>query len=723
MAKKRKSVPEASSRESGAYWFQSIDASYKRREKQNERYARYVRWHGGDLSDVVDPTVIATGQRRWESNLENMTNLATLEAMADLFFRMPRIVVKSPYPESQDPMFSPQLARVQTAYLKHILKTTGFRKKARRALQDALLGGMGILKITVDCELAQDEELIRAAIMEAKQEMNDFLVHGVRPVAREDQIHSIHHEIKSQYVRQADRGEIALPRPSVKYLRRHLREHESMKTTERPTETIRSASLRVRRVNPLDFFYDPTVDDMDDTSWRGCRFLMRKADVLADEKLNEEARAQIQTTTDRWVTKRYMPRVLTPGSFDVPDDMVMIYEIFDLVDQKRRWYSDGVEIPLLDEDRGDLRELQALGPFRELIFVPDPMEGNGIAPPAAFEAEQAAATHITSATVLAAIQSLPRTMFNSRDIDAATAQRIWAAGAAEFIPVEPKGAVDKPLEDCFASVPPAKIEPQNLLVKSDMIRGIERRSGLGTGKLQGGESATTATGAALGADASNAISEDRGATVDEWVEFCGGDLLKLGRRFVPKIEVVQVCGEEAATYWPDSWALEDAANLAGADIISGSSRRRNTAVDQQQSMEMVAGMAANPAFQGPSGLQMQVQMYRLIAEDSGITTLDWSAVEREAALMAQMNAAGMGAGAKPGEEEEGGEGDGGEGSAPSPAGEDQDPRAQGTTQENDIAQGIANVGGGQVTTHAGVGDKIRMLRGTAKGRAQARARG
>lgn len=732
MAKKQ-AVPEGSSRESPVFWEQMIDSSYKRRTKVLRDAEEYARWHRGDLSGVVDPKALTEGYR-WQRGLENMTALAITASLADLLFRWPRFNVVPPY-AAQSPMFMPQLAKCETMTLNHTIKRVDFLTKARRALQDTLIGGMGILMITADSDIVVDEMSIEAARAEALKEIQDFLAHGVKFVAKEDQLHSIHIEVKRGLLTEAERGNIPLPKPAIRYLRQHIAKHEQMKMSDRPTETIRTSEIKVSRVNCLDYAYDATTDDRDEATWEARRFLMRKVDVVNNSGYDENARKQVQTISDRWVSRNHSPSVQTQGSYDIPEDMVMVWEVFDYIEQKRRLFADRCSVMLIpEEDRLLLADVQPSGPFHKIVFIEDANETHGVSPINGFAGEQAAATHIAAANVSGAIESRPRTLINKRDIDEAQAKFIQNAPAGSVIMLDLKGDVNRKISDAFDQVPASEIHPQNLLIKADMIHGIERRSGLGVAKMGGGETSSTATGAALGADASNSISEDRGALVDSWMQKCGRTIVRLTRQFAPKSKIVAICGEIAIESWPERWAIEDVRNDIGVDVIPGSSRRVNTNVDQKQILDGIGALSNDAQLsQLVSTGKLKVQMFQRFFEDAGIDGLDWRSVEDELAMQQAMMQAAMGM--PPGDpqaqmpaegspdSQDASEGSGGPGGYPGAPNRgsgapsaSSSPNAAGATQPNDLAQGVANTGGGRIATGASTGDKIRVLRGGAKER-------
>jgi len=242
MARKR-AVPADDSRESPAFWMRMVSASAKRRETVNLEYGRFCRRFRGDLSDLIDPKDLET--ERWRASLENLTSSVTIASLADLFFRDPRFNVKPVY--SGHPVFTAAFCRCEKTYLDHTLKVAEFRRKARRCLVDALLGELGIGKVTMDSDVVLDEEVIEAAKAEAREEMIAFLQHGTEMKAREEQIHSVHLEVKEGMLAAAERGQIQVPRSALRYIRKHLKVHGLMRSTRGTTSTTRGRTIAPMR--------------------------------------------------------------------------------------------------------------------------------------------------------------------------------------------------------------------------------------------------------------------------------------------------------------------------------------------------------------------------------------------------------------------------------------------------------------------------------------------
>lgn len=695
---------KSSEREVWGYWERELNAWVKRHEGAIGQYVRYARWYAGDMYDLIDPEASPNLDHRWQTSLENMTNSATRSARADLFFRNPRIVVRPPA-LSRRPPFTPALARVETTLTNDTLDQVRYFRRARRALTDALLGPFGILKITYERDIAIDHEAISEHRDLASDENKQFLAFGTKMNAVEDQLHSVHIEEHGKILAAAQRGEIALPKPAIKYLKKHIAVHEAMRSTERPTETIRDASVVVRRKNLLEFFSDCTVDDPEDARWVGESFLARKVDVLANDEYDQKARDGIADATDRWVRTGVTMAgdVPTSGSFDNSDTLVRLYEIVDFVDGTVRLYGEGAgEAPLLERPYA-MRSILPSGPYSLLSFMEHPFEGRGICPPVAFEAHQAAATAISSAMVSAAIDSLPRTMFNSREIDPSVAQQIKQAGTGEWIPVEPKSMEGVDLSKAWSQVPPTEIPAQNVAVLADQRSRIHELSGLGMTKMGGGDQANTATASALISEAASALSEDNASQVDDWHAYNAKVIVRLQRATFPKDKVVEVCGDEAMTAWPESWADRDIVNDRNVAVVPGSSRRRNTAIDVKFMSDNVIAMGSDPAFQGPTGAGLRLEIWRRIMEDMGLGGLDWEAVQQEQAAMAalqqQMTAMAGGAAGGGAPPEEG-----------SPEEAAARPAEQTEGEPSSAAGGVANIGGGRVPTGASQGDPMRFVR-------------
>lgn len=712
-------------RNSPAFWFRMIDASSKRRQDVNKLAAMFMRWDEGDLHDLVDPQAAMNGER-WRSGMNNKHSTAVTAGMADLMFRCPRFVVRPPYvpyrpklpmpgmPAAPTPpaaqLFTEELSRCEEEMLRQEFQAANYFEKARRALQDALNADMGILMVTHDAEMSVEREVVEAAEEECQQEIDEFLRGNLRACwAKKGQLHSVHIQKKGQLLAAAERGDVMLDTTAIRYLKNHLRMHAAMKGEDAPTETIRANSICIERVSPLNYFYDPGPDNRFDRTWVAWRYLERRDAVVANDAYEMGARMQLRKCLDRWDHQRrtFMPSIETTGTFDLPEDLVMIYEVFDLVMQKRLVFADSATECLLNQDRGPLATLQPSGPFHELVFKESSMEGQGVPPPVSYAGDFAGGVHIAMSNVAAAVQNQPRNIFDPRRLDPTQVANAWKAPVGTVSPVEWKGPQDGKMEDAWIDTPACEIHESSMLVKSQCEEGVMTQSGLGVAKMLSGEQSPTATGAALGADASGSISDDRGAKIDAWCAGHARHAIRLIRYLTPHAQWVDRCGVVAMTAVPQKFALIDAANDMGVDVKVGFSRRNNTNVDQEQLLKFVSQVGPLPAMQGPAGQRLVLDATREFAEAAGLTNLRWDEVYAEVDQMAMLRQQQMMMGAPPPE------GDG----PPEDRSQENSPVAQ-----NDLEQGVLNGAGGagRVGVDESVGQSVVRNREAAQKRVAAR---
>ena len=696
-----------------AFWQQEIMACAKRNAVPMQAFTRFSRWYGGNVMDLIDPDASPNLEFEWQQALGNMVPFVTDTSIADMFFRAPRFSVRCPFGQERG-VFTQGLARCETGLVNDQIQQVGYFRRARRRLLDARLGPFGVLKITYDRDVAVDFEAVEEQRAQANMENQNLIVLGPgtpgKPTmdAHEDQIHSVHIEAHEELYAQMQRGIIAVPKSVKRFLRKHIELHEAMRHTERPTETIRDASLVVRRVNPLSIAYDITVDDIADARWWSEDYLARKIDVMANENYDATARREVASVADRWMNGMIpMPRgIPTPGSFDTADELVRIYEVIDLVDNVVREFAEGSSL-MLRERPYTMRSIQPSGPYSILMFRPDVFEAAGVPPPTTWVAEQAAATAIDTAITSAAIESCrARGAYNSSLINADTMEKMREAPTGSWVPVEGIGP-EMDMAKAFSLVPEVQVPDQAFGALARLQAGIQQRSGLGAQKLLGGDRSDSATEAAIVAGASDALSEDQASVVDDASSYDGKMMVRIMRKTYPKSKVIETVGMQLGQWWPDFWADRDIVNDRGVEVVPGSSRRRNTAIDTKLTLELMNGMASLPAMSTMAGQTLLLEMARRVAEDQGINGLDYDAIIAEM-QMQQAMAGGGGPGGAEGDGEEAEETgsasqeeDAGEGARES---EMTEPSAAGQLQA------AANVGGGRMATGASRGDRTRFLR-------------
>ena len=697
------------------YWVREMNACVKRAGPQIERYTRFVRWYRGYTQDMIDEDATPGLDYQWQQNLDNMTTFVTDSTIADLFFRNPTFTVECPY-GMQRGVFTPALARIETTNLKDKIEQIGYFRKKRRQILDARLGPYGVLKWTYNVgDWVVDMESIEAARLEAKAEIAGFLAGNARALsAKESQNHAVHIDEKSRLLAEAERGVIQLPRAAMKFLRKHLKEHDFMRGSERPTEVARNMSIVCLRQNLLNWFYDPTVDDMDQCRWFASASLHRKVDVMASTRYSAKAKQALNEAQDHYIRSDVvMPGgVISTGSFDGSEVLIRIYEVVDLVDGVIREFAEGGQI-MLDEREYTMRDIQPHGPYNILMFKQDPQEAAGIPPPVAWESPQAAATALASVNVAVAQLALPRVLCNERTISPELAQKIHHDTTGMMTPI-PNIPMGEKLAEQFAQAPMAELSPTNMSVLMDVRSQINQLSGRGGQKNLSGDRSGSATEAAIVSGASDSIADDMGAILDRSCIDDAQMIVRLCRKVEQKIQVIETCGPEAEQWYPEFWSSLDILNDRGVTIVPSSSRRRNTDVQSKLAIEGLTAAMAIPAMQLPEGQAIAVEILRRWFDDHGIAGLPWDNLQGAMRLAAEMQAmqAQMGMGGEDGD----GEDAESEGEDATEDGGNVVPMRPSEMSEPSAAsqaQGSANVGGGRIATGASRGDVQRLMRGKA----------
>lgn len=702
--------PTRNEREIPATWVRDINSCIKRNQAEIDRYVRFCNWYRGNLTDLIDPDSTPNMDAMWQASLDNMHTFVTDAAIAQMFFRNPRFSIRTP--AQGWGIWTSGLARVEAAMLNDTIEQIGYFRRARRRLLDARNGPYGILKITYDCDMVVDMETIEQAREEAAAENKAFMLGRPKEMeANERQIHSAHIDKHRELIAMAERGEVMVPKSALKYLRKHVKIHEAMRTSETPTETARDAQIVVRRVSPLDWYYDVTVDDIADARWFTHTYLMRKVDALANERFSKKSRAALADSPDRWVRAGVtMPRGLpSTGTFDNSDTMVRVYEVFDRVEGMIREFFEGGE-EMADQREFTLRSVQPSGPYSVLMFKPDPLEAAGISPPIAWAAEQHADVRLQSAIVSAAIEgSRARGVFDKNSIAPEKVEEIINGPAGVWFPVNLPP--NKDIKDVMVAAPAVEITEQTLLVRSDVRGRISQSSGLGSQRTLSGDKSGSATEAAITSGAADAISEDQAAVLDDASAYDGKMIVRLTRKCLTKAQVVEVVGPEAAKFYPETWADRDIVNDRNVYVVPGSSRRRSTDVQSKLTTDFLLGLAPLPAMQTPEGQSLILEGARRIADDMGLAGLDWDAVDGAQKAMAmlqqQMAMQDDGDGQDPEDpketkdEQKGGK---------KPPKNRQRPAEQTEPSVAAQQQGMANVGGGRIATGASAGDQMDMMR-------------
>lgn len=678
------------------FWIEKMQETVDRNAVPLEQYVTFSRWATGDMRELNDPMQMRETESEAREGLANQHALVQETARANLFFRNPQPVIQCPWSRPFG-VWTQGLARVETALTRDTMEQAGYFLRARRRLDDALNGPYGILKITHESDIAIDREAIDEARLEAQMENRGFVTPPHQKMkATEEQIHSLHIEEHEKLYAQMQTGQVPGTKSAMKYLRSHIDIHKHMRKTERPTETVRDASVVIRRKSPLHWFYDTTVDDMGDCRWFSEAYWVRKLDIMANDDFDKAARNAVNESRSHYERQQVPLPTGIPeaGTFRGSDALVLVYEVIDLVDGMVYEFAEGATEMLRVRPYG-MKAIMPSGPYSILMFRQNPFEATGIPIPSTWAREQRLLTSLASMHAGAAQRAIPRTIYNADLLTGEKMAQMLNAPSYDAIPLNGM-RIDMKLKDVIDQLPAAEIKAESLAVEAKSERRMQQLSGFGNQKLGGGDKADSATEAAIIAGAADAISEDRAAMLDRASENDVRMIVRLQRATYPKDRVIETVGPEAAQSWPDTWSDRDIVNDRAATIVTGSSKRRNTQIDTKLMMDFMPQLASLPQFQGPAGAGIIVEAAQRIFEDNGLSGFDWEAVKMESQAMAMLTAQG---GAPPGE---------------TPPADSEGGSANETGNEASQAamqQGMSNVGGGRMPTGASQGDNFRFVRG------------
>lgn len=669
------------------FWDEMRQAWWKHARVPLNQYTKYSRWFRGEFTETGDVTVRGTKlPKDWRGALVNLTNLVTRTSRADLFYRNPRFLAR-PSGSLNQALFTPELAHTESILLNALATETGLYRQGRRALLDGLLGPFMVLKVGYSADIGLDMELVDSERDAADAENQNFVANGVYPKLQANDLHSVHIEQHQQVIAAVERGDIKLPSKLVKYMKKHIQKHQESAPHERPKETVRNDSIFVRRRSPLNVFFDPWAEDSSEREWMGERYIARIEDVQNNKDFSSSERKNIQSLTTRWNHENHLP-AFSSDTITTPDQYCMLYEVIDMVNNKVITYAQGGAKPLLVKDY-TLSSILPSGPYVDASFMEDPFEGFGIAPPAVYEAHQIAATYLAAVNTKTVQRSSPKLGYNAQYIgkeELSDLKKFLVAGLVPFKSLAP----GMKISDVMHQIPPCAVPDQNMTLEAYHRRMIEQFSGMGSAKLGGGDTSRTATASAIIGESVTTLSEDLAAVVDDWMARTGKTMLRLARRFYTQARVAELVGEDALKSWPMEWADRDIANDRGVIVVPGSSRRNNSSVEQKLLQDVYALVSQDPTTPVP----MKMELLQRLLESMGIFGIDYSGAQ-EAALLAKLQEQIMAQAQMQPPEAGGPAPRRSEASEPSRAGQ---------------AQGVANVGGGRLSTGASKGDKPRTNR-------------
>ncbi|MCR4294764.1 MAG: hypothetical protein NUW21_04470, partial [Elusimicrobia bacterium] len=615
--------------------------------------------------------------------------------------RNPTVLVETPslFPSK---VFTNDLARCETGLLNDWAKETGMYREMRRVLLDGLLGPRMVIKVGYSADIAVDEALVLSERAHAQAEDRAFLANHGRPRVSNMDLHSVHLEQHERAIELAESGDVPVTAAVLERMKYHAEEHRTRaaKLGEQPKEMIRNESIFFKRRSPLRFFYDWEADSASERAWVGEAVVRRVAEVKADGRFNYKARMAVQPTDLSIIgelTNQFDKKTESAGG-DAPAERCVLYEIIDLVNRKVITYAHDATEPLRVVDY-KLANILPSGPYIDECFLEGPLTDRGVAPPTAYEAHQQAVTVLETLIIVAAKRAIPKLalkggIMTDEEIDA---YENGPPGA--IIHLKNMGSQMK-ISDVLEDMPTPQISAEVFMAADRQRRLIEQHSGLGTPKAAGGDKSQTATESAAREQSSDTLIEDMGSVVEWMGEQAGKYAVRLFRKFYRADRVADIVGEAALEYWPEGgFADKDILNDRGVQIMPGSSRRNNSAIQMKSLTEVYGILAQDPMI--PAELKVDV-LARLL-DAAGVFGIDLDSVKKQMIMLQlqQIQGGGADAGGAAGPDQ----GEGGNAAV-----KDRAARRGEAPSDGDQAgrsQGAANVGGGRVQTGASRGDKPR----------------
>lgn len=618
-------------RESPAYWQVRINESRERNQRGLDDFERYSRWLAGDMRDVSARLENDYGiHGAIESNL---LGLVVRQGLAEMFYRSPRALVKpteiirkSALEAIEGLTSDPNLrAQVETYLLNDWIEEAGLFRTGRRVLTDGLCGPIMVLKTGYSADISIDHDRVMEERTAAKSALKGLLLKR-RYKVKKEMHHGVWIEELEQFQRRIFDGTIQnLHVNLVGWVKDSLETHRNYEAlgVARPGETIRRDGIFCRRIPPHCYFRDPYADTPSGREWVGEATLWRREDVMNNPHFDKRAKGELTSTRD----PRWMPESdygSTPGlEPDEDDDRVLLFEIIDLVAGKVLIFGEGATRMLQVKDYKD-QDILPSGPYVEAAFLEDPLTDQGISPPRAYESHQVALSLTDGIITETALRSMPRLavaadMIGEDELDALNSSRL----VARTIPLR-NLTVDSDIRKMIAPIPTSDVPKVTLQARAIHESAIQQLSGQGSQKLLGGDSSDTATEAAIvGSSASN-LSEDRAAVADDLFSRMLRNVLRLMRRYYTVERVAEIVGDVAYDVWPArQMEAREIRMDKNAMVVPGSSRRKNTAVEQNQMLKALGLALQLPTLPPAAGIELLKRAF----ESMDITGIDFSGMD------------------------------------------------------------------------------------------------
>jgi len=686
------------------YWQASIGEFNKTMAPHQQTFQRFAKWFAGDMSDV-EKDVRKLYRLQGGVTLVNMLNLVTRQTRADMFFRSPTFLVSPTEPFGPTKM-TPELAHHETRLLNDWKEDANLFHEGRKCITDMLLSHIGVMKVGYSADVAVDYDLVESQRILAQTE-NDMIVAGRYPRVKPDDVNRVHLESHRAYLSAIERGDIPATKAVKNYLIKHIEKHEQIEQKQggdRPTETIRNERVYARRVNPLRFYYDLWAESPSEREWVGEAFLRPMSQVNNDERYDKSARLAVQAAEVSEINDARLSSQLR-DDHKPQDPMVLIYEIIDLRRKKIITYAQGASKPLRVVPYA-MADILPSGPYITASFAEHPLDDIGIAPPKVYEGHQLAATLLASISTQVAKRMIPKTVFAAEAITPEEIEEIKKGLPAGLIPLR-RMRQGQSINEVIQNLPLPQL-PQELFHMEDRHRrAVEQYSGLGSARAGGGDFSRTATASAIISESSSSLSEDLVSVVDDFLSRIGRAVLRIMRRYYSPALVGELIGEAAIMAWPPVWTKRDILNDKNAIVVPGSTKRKNTAVDQKMLIEFYGLAQADPNIDP----FVKAQLVKRICDAAGLFGLNFEGMDKnvlvqtvlqDPQLLMTILQTAMQNGLLPTPGPDKSEG----GPATRPARRARD----GAQESSGVQGGTANVGGGRVSTGASKGDRKREVR-------------
>jgi len=336
----------------------------------------------------------------------------------------------------------------------------------------------------------------------------------------------------------------------------------------------------VERVSPFDIFVDPDGTTMEDIKWIAHRVRRPVRDVRTDKRYNRTVRENVNAVSfSRYSTEEPSHRKIN----DKDEGYVDIYEFYDLRNNTVSVFAETGDGFLIKPQQMPY----AFGhPFVMIRNYDVPDFFYPLGDLEAIEPLQRELNATRTQMMNHRKRFARKYLFRESAIDANGRAAMESDDDNVMVPV----VGDVPLGDVVSPFPavinPPEFYNQSQMIESD-INAISGVSEFMRGSVS--EIRRTATEVGLAADAANARTSDKLATIEIAVAQVGRRLLGLTQQFLTGNQVARIVGKDGAPLW----VTYDRDYISGNfdfDVVGGSTRPNNESFQRQQTAEMIQAL-------------------------------------------------------------------------------------------------------------------------------------